>query len=108
MLNKAVVRDGVVIQPDQECDGAGDVDERVQPVDVHHQPWIGHEEFLNRDLPEEVQAFLPFNDFKRMSARNVDCTLNEGDGRECSTELVDLRMSDRRDSVCGAHFLPSK
>jgi hypothetical protein len=36
VLDKSIARDGVVVQPDQECYGAGNVDERVQPVDVRH------------------------------------------------------------------------
>jgi hypothetical protein len=62
VLDQSIARDGVVEQPDQECDGARDVDEGIKPVDVHHEAWVGHEELLNRHFPEDVQILLHLDD----------------------------------------------
>lgn len=90
MLNLPVTRYGVVEKPDQESDGARNVNEGVQPIDVSHQGWVCHEESLDRQLPEDVQLLLKFNDLESMSSCDMNCSLNNGHGRESPTELIDL------------------
>jgi hypothetical protein len=50
--------DGGVVEPDEEEDGSGYVDEGVGPVDPVHQSRVVKEVLLDRWLPEDVEAFL--------------------------------------------------
>lgn len=92
-LDKSIPRDSIVVKPDQEGNGARYVDEGVQPIDVHHEPRVRHEELLNGDLPEDVQSFLQIDELKGMTTGNMNCAFNECDRREGSSELVYLRSS---------------
>lgn len=83
----------VIIQPGEEEDGAGDVDEGVYAVDLRHQPGVREEEALDGEFPENVQALLELDELQRMVACDVDGALNEGKRSECAAELVDLCWS---------------
>jgi hypothetical protein len=47
-----------VVEPDEEEDGSGNVDEGVGSVDPVHQSRVAKEVLLDRRLPEDVEAFF--------------------------------------------------
>lgn len=49
-----VARGGVVIQPDQEGNGARNMDERVRPVGPGHQLRMAQQELLEINFPEQA------------------------------------------------------
>ena len=66
------------------------MDKAVQPIDARHQARKGHEELLDRNFPEDVQALLELDQLEGMSASDVDSAFDESHGRECAAELIDL------------------
>lgn len=48
------IRRGVVVEPDEEEDGAWDVDEGIYPVDPRHGKGMLEEELLDWQFPEYV------------------------------------------------------
>ena len=77
-----------VEQDYEEANGAGDVYERVHPVDPVEQSWTCKEPFLERELPKDAEALLPADDLKGMFACNVDGTLYDRQGCDGAPELV--------------------
>ena len=53
--------DGDVVEPDEEENGAGDVNEGVGAIDPVHQCRVLYEVLLNRRFPEDVQPLFEVN-----------------------------------------------
>lgn len=86
----SVARDGIVIKTDEECDSARNVNERVDPIDPGHHQRMSHEISLDPDLPEDAQLLLHPNYLECVSSGHIDGAFLEGDGGECTTELICL------------------
>lgn len=87
---------GVVEEPDEEGDGAWDVDEGVHAVDPGHHELVLHKELLDGDLIEDAQTLLGRNDLQRVPARRVDGALDDPYGGRGSSQLIDLYFLIRR------------
>lgn len=85
----ALAARGEVVEGNQEEDGSGDVDERVDAVDPVEQGRVVEEPLLDRELPEDVQALLEVDDLQSMLASDVDGALDESEGGEGASDLVD-------------------
>lgn len=86
----AITSCGVVEQPHEEEDSAGDVDERVDAVRPVHQEGMLEEPPLYIKLVEQVEPLLKVNELEGMSSSDVDGTLDHGHGAESTAELVYL------------------
>jgi hypothetical protein len=54
MAGVPILGDGMMVKPNQEQDGPWNVYERIQPVDTHHKPGVGHKEPLYGNFVENV------------------------------------------------------
>jgi len=101
----------VIVEPDEEKDATGYVNERVDAVDPHHEEGVREEVLLDGDFIEEVQSLLDADDLESMLAGDVNGTLDECDCSKSTTELVDLSVCTVSigflDSAC-ACSLPSR
>lgn len=86
----AVARRGEVEEDDEEEDGAGDVDKGVETVGPAQERRALQKPGLQRQLPEEVEPLFEMDQLQGMLAGNVDCGVDEREGREGSAELVNL------------------
>lgn len=74
----------VIIKPHEERNRAGDVNEGVDPIGPRHQELVSQEEPLNRNLPEDPERLLDFDQLQCMFSGNIDSSFLEGDGCERS------------------------
>ena len=93
VLDKSIARDSVIVQPDQEGDRTRNMNERIQPVYVHHEEGVGHEKLLDWDFPEDVEMFFDLDELEGMTTRDMHRAFDKGNGSERSTKLVDLLKS---------------
>lgn len=80
----------IMKQPDEECDRAWDVDERIDTVDPEQECGVLQEEGLNLEFMEDMQTLFQSDDLEGMCARDFDSAGGHGDGGEGAAELVDL------------------
>lgn len=90
---EVVAGGGVEEEPDEEEDGAGDVDEGVDAVGPVEEEGVLEEPVLDVEFVEEVEALLEVDDLEGMLAGDVDGGFDEGYGREGAAELVYLKLS---------------
>jgi len=83
---------GIVVEPDEEKDATGYVDERVDAVAPHHEERVRKEVLLDGDFVEEVQSLLDADNLESVLAGDVDGALDECDCSEGTTDLVDLMI----------------
>lgn len=73
----ALAGGGDIVDHDEEEDGAGDVDKGVDAVDPVEDRRVGEEPFLDRELPEDVQALLDVDELEGVFAGDVDGAFDE-------------------------------
>jgi hypothetical protein len=81
---------GVVEEPDEEENSAGNVDEGINSVGPMHQKWVFEEPALYVELMEDVEVLFEMNDLECVSASYIDCAFDHCDSAERATELVYL------------------
>lgn len=104
------MRIGIVVKPDEEEDGAWDVDEGIDACRPQHQRRMAEEQSLYVKLPEDLQPLLQVHKLKRVMASNMDGAFDDGNCAKCPTELVDLIIGQRMNTIssrCGAKCVPS-
>ena len=89
----AVLRRGVVEQPYEEQDGAGDVDEGVYAVCPVHEEGVAQEPCLDLQLVEYVEVLFEVDQLEGVAAGNCYCAFDHCHCGEGSAELVDLKFS---------------
>lgn len=86
----AVASGGIIVEPDEEGDGSGDMNEGIDPVNPHHDRGMAQKKALNVQLPEDAQTLLDVNHTEGMSARDVHSIIFEGECSESTTKLICL------------------
>lgn len=78
------------VEPNEEQDRSGDVDERVDAIDPCHEDGILQEEALDSGLVENAQRLFGVDDLQGMPAGDVDGAFDECKSCESASHLVDL------------------
>ena len=89
-LVKAVAGRGEVVEPDQEENGARNVDKRVDAVDPCQGGRVLEEKVLDGQLVKDVELLLEVDKLQGMLAGHVNGAFDQSDGSKGTTELVDL------------------
>ena len=77
-----------MVEPNEEQDSAGNVDERIDAVDPMHHGRISQKPLLNSRLPENMKALLEMDELQCMVSCNMDGAFHQRHSRKCPTELI--------------------
>ena len=87
----AVACCGVEVEPDEEENGPGDVDEGVDAVCPVHEEGVAKEPCLDGEFVEDVQALLEVDELEGVAACDVHGAFDHCYGAKGAAELVYLR-----------------